>query len=477
MKTTGSALFKFIKSSGIFLLGTVLSKAIVFFMLPIYTSYISPPEYGYYDLSITYITLIAGFLFLDIWTSVMRFLYDRKAEQEQKEVICSGWIIFGFSTLVYCVFGLIANLVLHIRYIGLIFSYGLFMNLTNLYGFITRGFEKNREFAISGIISTLITVALNIFLIVVLHCNFSALYIATIVGQCVQVIYLEAHIHIFKCIHKVYYNKVLTTSMFRYSLPLCFNTVSYWLLNSFNRIIINQVLGTGANGIFAVGAKFGAIISLVTACFTYAWQDISFAHTAQSGNDGAFYSRACNAYMKFLGAAAAVLIPGCYVIFPIMVNNSYTASRDTIPLFLLVGLISALSTFIGNVFYAIKDTRSIFISMVISCLLNLSLCYPFIKTFGLNGANISIFISFLVNIIIRNFILKRKVSFNLNSKIVIFLTLWIGTSLLIYSFCDILVNMIWFILCLVISFTLFRSTIKVVWNRLKKEGIFSHANH
>ena len=45
-ETSQSSVVKFIQTSGIFLVGNVLSKAIVFFLLPLYTAYIAPADYG-----------------------------------------------------------------------------------------------------------------------------------------------------------------------------------------------------------------------------------------------------------------------------------------------------------------------------------------------------------------------------------------------------------------------------------------------
>jgi O-antigen/teichoic acid export membrane protein len=64
MEQKKNTIGRFIKSSGIFFVGSVLSKAIIFFMLPVYTKYIVPADYGYYDLSITYISVVSSMLFL-----------------------------------------------------------------------------------------------------------------------------------------------------------------------------------------------------------------------------------------------------------------------------------------------------------------------------------------------------------------------------------------------------------------------------
>jgi O-antigen/teichoic acid export membrane protein len=130
----------------------------------------------------------------------------------------------------------------------------------------------------------------------------------------------------------------------------------------------------------------------------YAWQDVSFSRNVDDESNGEFYSKACKKYLFFLGAGTALLLPMVNILFPFLVDQSYSDVKGTIPLFLLVAMAGAYSTFVGNIFYALKDTKTIFKSMVISCLLNLALCYPLIRWLGLNGANLAIFLSFLLNI-------------------------------------------------------------------------------
>ena len=89
--------FKFIKSSGIYFVGSVLTKLISFILLPMYTSYINPTDYGTYDLYISYITFLCSVLFLDIWNGIMRFMFDYEGN-DKKKAINSGTGIFLISS-------------------------------------------------------------------------------------------------------------------------------------------------------------------------------------------------------------------------------------------------------------------------------------------------------------------------------------------------------------------------------------------
>ena len=95
-------LWKFVKTSGIYFIGTVLHKLITFFLLPIYTKYIDKADLGTYDLATAYINFLCSILFLDIWSGIMRFAFEYEGE-ERKKPITSGIAIFTGSTVLYTI--------------------------------------------------------------------------------------------------------------------------------------------------------------------------------------------------------------------------------------------------------------------------------------------------------------------------------------------------------------------------------------
>ena len=62
----------FVKSFGLYFLGNILSKIIMFILLPVYTDYLPPEELGYYDVANTYLNLLVTFLFVDIYVGIMQ---------------------------------------------------------------------------------------------------------------------------------------------------------------------------------------------------------------------------------------------------------------------------------------------------------------------------------------------------------------------------------------------------------------------
>lgn len=473
MNKNEPSFMRFIKSTLIFFAGTVLSKLINILLLPLYTSHIPTGEMGYYDLSLTYVTVGTSILFIDIWVAILRNMYDCKTSKEKDSTIKSGFVIFIVSSSFFIIVGLVCSFILHIENAHLIFLYGISHNISIFFAYCARGYGKNIDFSISGIINTIVNVACNLLFILVFSMGYEALYIASVIGYLAQILYLSIRTNCLKAIIFSHIDKELVKSMFKYSLPLCVNSVSYWLLTSFNRSVVNWTHGDSMSGLLAVGAKFGMLIALVTTCFTLAWQDLAFSTevSMDENKKGSFYSNACNIYGKVLLIATALLLPIVMIAFPYIVKGDYTSVSNTIPLFLIVAILSAFSTFIGNVFYAIKDTKTIFISMVISAVINLAICYPLIFVWKINGSNIAVAVGFLSNIIIRSIILKKKIGFKIDLHLLWYAFLVI-VGAFIYLFANKWINLLWFVVVASISIFLFRdyleNFISMVKNKVKQ---------
>ena len=331
-KTTIS---RFVQNTAIFLIGTIFSKLISFLLLPLYTSIVPTEEMGVLDVSITVATLLLSVCFFEIWSAVLRYLYDRDEEGEKNSVIFSGMKIFLISTVIFVAVNSLACWLLGYRYIYWIVAYGFAYAASNYFTFAARGLGLNKDFAVSGVINTLVHLTANIVLLVLVKMNYSALYVSFVLGAAAQVIYLMIRIDLFGVCEPS--RKCHLTEMLRYALPLCLNTVAYWALSSSNRLVYNWMYGDAASGVFSIGSRFGSIIALATTCFTYAWQDLAFSATHNDKEGAAkLYVTACSKYQQFLSAATVLILPAINVAFPILIKGEYKEAVSLVPYFVIV---------------------------------------------------------------------------------------------------------------------------------------------
>ena len=74
------------KNTAILTAGKICTQCVSFLLLPLYTAFLDPSDYGVVDLITTYVALILPILNLQIDMGLFRFLLDvRDDEKKQKQ--------------------------------------------------------------------------------------------------------------------------------------------------------------------------------------------------------------------------------------------------------------------------------------------------------------------------------------------------------------------------------------------------------
>ncbi|MDO5093444.1 MAG: polysaccharide biosynthesis C-terminal domain-containing protein [Propionibacteriaceae bacterium] len=386
----------FLKNSGIFVVGAALSKLIAFAMLPLYTLMIPPADFGYFDLSLTYLTVITEPLFLNIWVVILRRMYQEKGQEIR--AVQAGSLVFLISSGCYALLVALSALVLDIPHIGLIALLGIAQNIGHVYKHASRGMRRNWDYALSGVIASVVLMGVNVALLVGLRWDVRALYVAAIAASLSEVAYLEMRIHLVRWMRSAEWGWGIpqaAKAMFFLAIPIGLNALVYWSINSLSRAAVGALLGFAASGIFAVAMRFGAAMMLVIMATTYAWQDLAFE---RSKEDAAFFGRAAAGYAMALLTGLALLLPAFRLAFPWVVDARYTAALPVIPCALAVSALSGYSNFLVNIFYAIGRNRDTLWAIGAAGVVNMAAILPLIELWGLVGASLSTMIGYSAGI-------------------------------------------------------------------------------
>lgn len=460
---------KFAKTSGIYFFGTVLAKLVTMLLLRVYTEYIPAEDMGTYNVSINYVTFLCSVLYLDIWSGILRYFYDYHTPEGQKKPINCGFAIFGISTAAYTVILVVFGQFVTVRYLPLIYLYGLMMNLQNLLGYVARAYGKNVLYASAGLLNSFVTAALNVVLIVGLHMDYSALYLAGCIGYLSNILLVGAGVKIWTLIRLSAFEKPLFVRMLRFSLPLCVNSAAYWFLTSYNSVAVSRMMGMEANGLYAVAIRFGSFISLFTSCFTMAWQEVSYAKEAESKESlSQFYSSAVNAYLRFMGMGAAILLPFIWLIFPLMIADGYSEARNMVPLYILATIASSVSGFLGNIFTAMKKNGLLFYTTLAGSVVNILGVHFLIPRFGVQGASAALFLGFLTIIVFRILLLWNEVSIRIDVPFLLLLAVVLAVACGIYFYGDLKMNAVFFPTAIVLFLLSFREMIGNLLRKIRK---------
>lgn len=458
---------KIAKSTIIYLFGSVGTKLITFFLLPILTSNIPEGDFGVYNTNCSYATLISSVLFLDIWSGIMRYMFDYKKKKEQYQVIYSGLLIFFCSLVLYIVVFTVYDHFSPMEYMGWVLAYGASICLQSLYSYIARALGFSGLFAVSGIVSALANAGITFVMVYLLKWDYSALYIAYIAGIIAQCVMLECKVHLLTNFRSAGISRSLVRQIFRFSLPLCLNSACYWLLTGFNTIFVMAKLGDMQTGYYSMAGKFAVMLNLVTSCFSMAWQELAFNKSDSSKETGHFYSKAANLYCKALFCGYLLLMPFISLIFPFFIKGGYGPVKEIIPLYMLATVVSVLSTFLGNILTAYKKNDTIFISTLAACIVNVSIAYFTVNYIGVQAASLAMLCGYLACDIARVIFIKRSISFHFNCKPFFYMIPGCILITIIYLYFDWYIQIPALLIGIGISCLLFRNLIKTTYQKLK----------
>lgn len=396
-----------IKNTIIIFMGKVCTQLISFLLLPLYTSYLLTEEYGFVDLVTTYVTLIVPIITMELEMSVFRYLVDcRKDEKEKKKIFSNNFIILLASLALFIVLYLVVTCFWKFDYCYLILFDIIICTFSGNFLQITRGVGRTLDYAISCIITGITTILLNILLIVVFKLGAFGMITSMALANGLGAVYLFIRLKMWQYIDFKKKDKKLIKEMYKYSIPLVSNGISWWIVNVSDRSIITAILGTAANGIYAVSNKFPTILSSLLGIFNLSWSESAALHVNSPDRDQ-FFSEVSNTVTKLFTCLGVGMISCMPFVFPILINKSYNDAYNYIPILILGSVFNVIICLYSALYIAKKMTKQVATTSIIGAIINIIINVVLIKYLGLYAAALSTAISYFVMMVYRHFDLKK----------------------------------------------------------------------
>ena len=148
-------------------IGTFASKVLVFLLMPLYTSCLTPGQYGTADLISQTANLLIPLACAGVCDGLFRFTLDSGADKPS--VFRTGLRILWIASLVFlAVSPVLFFLDMFTGYAWLIVVYVLASNLHSACAQYIRACDRPRLFAVQGIVNTAMVICLNLLFLLVL---------------------------------------------------------------------------------------------------------------------------------------------------------------------------------------------------------------------------------------------------------------------------------------------------------------------
>lgn len=401
----------------LFSLSTFGAKFISFILLPLYTYILTTEEYGTAELITTTVAILLPVLTINIQDAVLRFCLDRHSDSDDVlnvaiDIVIASTVILGILLVFLSLFNFTSLNNLHIFFIFIIYVANAFYNVISVY---LQAVNKVVIFAIGGILNTLITCILNIVLLVGVKLGLTGYLISYVGGTIVAIIYM-----VFSS--KLYERKIFTVinwplgrDLIKYSAPLVFNSLAWWINTASDRYILTIFCGASITGIYSVAYKIPTILSTIQSVFYNAWSISAIKEFDKDDGDG-FISKVFILYIALSISCCSLLLILNIPIAKILYSKDFFAAWEYVPFLLYGAVFNGLALFEGCLFSAVKKTKTISVTTIIGAAVNTGLNFGLIPIIGATGAAIATMIGYVVIFSSRLLMLKSIVNLHVKWK-------------------------------------------------------------
>ena len=386
---------KLLGNTTIFFVSQFASKVVTFLLLPLYTSYMSTEEFALAELVTTMISLLLPILSLSLSSAVLRFVMDNANNASSALYISNRVFTAGLVILIF-LYPLI-NYINIFPNVEWIFIFSFFTTgYESLYNGYTRAVGKIKLIGIVGVFKTIITVILNIYFLVIIDLGVKGYLLALALANLIAIgIYFYSNLN-FKGERLLKLDeRKLQHEMLCYSIPLIPNSISWWIISSFNRYVINGVCGASVLGLFSAASRLPSILITIQNIVGEAMV-LSIIEEYDNERDVNYFTNLYNLYNFIMVCICSLLILLMEWIAGFLLSKDFFQAWIYVPFLLIATVFGALSGYLGNFYSACKKNNGMFLSTLlgggISCILY---CFA-IKPFGVLGATMVNIVAYVV---------------------------------------------------------------------------------
>jgi len=402
------------KHSSVYFIGQALSRAVGFFMIPIYTRFIAPTNYGAMEIIEILAGIVSMIITMGVADGMSRFYYAEKDQTKRNQIVSTIIIGFGGLGIPIVSFFLMFSGYISVGVLdGIEYRYYLQIAIATVwfgmlceigYTFMMMMYMA-KQFVIVTSVQLVMALSLNIWFVVFLKLNILGIFYSTLITEALTGIFLSVAI-----VKKVglKFSKATLLRLMKFGLPLVPGRVGFMLGFVSNRFFLrwftspDPAIAFAQVGLFSLGHKFGVVINrFVNAPFNSFWGPRRLELALSDAPDSKeIISKVCT-YATLCSIYASLLLSsGIENLIEIIADPAYNGAHQVVPLIAVAYVALGLEThFSTGLLYKKKTIWSTYTSVISFCVI-LLWNYIFVPKYGLLGAATANLVGFTVRCVI-----------------------------------------------------------------------------
>jgi O-antigen/teichoic acid export membrane protein len=399
-------------------LGSILLRGINLLVLPLYTHYLTPEDYGIVAISASLTALLSLIMPVSLYSAILPFFFKMESKSNVRRMMGTIWLgMIGGGLLIGVAFEIFGVRIFDIIFPQLVFNpYGQISIWTAFFAIFSflplnllQAEEKPQQYVYWTSSALLLTVALTVIFVVVLEQGAYGYLLGTLVANIFMAIPFTV-MTLKKIEFKIDFSYLKEALIF--SLPLLPHGISNWVLAVSDRAILQFYVSVSALGIYSLGYTFGMIQIFIGVAITQAWIPFLFKRIAEEGESSEpRLARMITYYVLFFSAVAIGLSLFSKDLINVLTNESFHSAADIVPIIVVAYLWNGL--YIIPLNFLILKNRTVLVPLVTipAALINIAINITFVPIYGIIAAAWATFFAFLSQLIIIQIIAMKVYPF------------------------------------------------------------------
>ena len=390
----GSQLRRLGRHSAIYGIGGLVSRVIAVLLLPVYTRYLSPTDYGQIETLLALTTVMGLVLRAGITSAFFRFYFDETDDDGRRRVLrTSFWFTMGGATL-----GLALLLVLAEPVSSLLFGTGDAADLVRAAGValwatvnyeqltaLFRVEERSVAFVCASLANIFLTIGLTLLLVVVYEQGPLGVIVGNLSGTLIVYLSLLGYRREQLGLE---FDRGLLREMNRFGVPLVPTALFLWVTNFSDRFFLVKLADVAEAGVYSVGVRIASAMVLLLTAFRTAWP--AFAYSIRDEDEArqtyAYVLTYLTVVTAWVALALSLLAPW---LVDLLADDAFGEAADVVgPLaFSTVAYAAYIVVAIGV--GRARRTQFNWVVTGIAALVNVALNLALIPAYGMIGAAIA----------------------------------------------------------------------------------------
>lgn len=383
---------KLLNQTAIYGLSSVVGRLLNYLLVPLYTRYFLPEEYGVVTEFYAYVAFLVIVLTYGFETAFFRF---SKKEDASKTVYSTALISLIITSLIFVVLVLLNSLDIAswMGYIGNKEYVEWFAIIIALDAISSISFAKLREqnkairFAFIRLTNIFINIGLNLYFIVFKELGIEYIFIANLISSIIILLLLSPEM----MASSWKFDKVLWKKMMVYAFPLLIAGLAGMTNETIDRILLKHLLPSSSNAIAEIGLygafyKLSIIMTLFIQTFRFAAEPFFFAQEKEK-NSKLIYADV----MRYFTIVMAFIFLGVTTYYDLIkgfLGSNYHDERG----FLVVSILLLANLFLGiyynlSIWYKLSEkTKYGAYLSIFGAIITIALNFILIPIIGFEGS-------------------------------------------------------------------------------------------